>query len=494
MCGVTGVVLHNNSSGKKLIDLLYLSIREIQHRGYDGCGIAYLNSTSTHINMIKNNTMIEPFFQTLFNSNLNDLDDLHSSSQIGIAHTRYKTIGPCTQSASQPLLSPDHTLCLAHNGQIDVIDWFPDSGYILDYMIKNLQINNQVNHNDNIMIFEHVFRLVENLMNNLVGSYSCVTLIANVGLVAFRDPRGIRPLILGKNANNDYIVASESVCIDSIPGFSILRDIQPGECVIINPSTFLSKQLFYDNFDVNGGICTGSNSKAVTKHVINARFTPCIFEYIYLASPRSIIDGLSVEYARKYLGYLLAHHINLNHADLKIDIVVPVPESSKIATISIVERLNELSDCLVEYVELLELNSNREKARSFILPTQELREEAVARKFILSDKYDLTGKNILIVDDSIIRGTTLRHIVAKIRSGSKCNKIYVASVAPPIINHNIYGIDIPDCKLLIAYNRSNDQIANEIGADLVIYQKLNSMLELFALISPTANSFEHTMF
>jgi amidophosphoribosyltransferase len=441
--------------------------------------------------MIKNNIMIEPFFQTLFNPNLNDLNDLHSS-QIGIAHTRYKTIGPCTQSASQPLLSPDRTLCLAHNGQIDVIDWFPDSGYILDYMIKNLQINNdeEINKINKDMIFDHVFRLVEQLMNNLVGSYSCVTLVANVGLVAFRDPRGIRPLILGKNANDDYIVASESVCIDSIPGFSILRDIQPGECVIINPGTFLSKQLFYD-LAGSGGTASKNGGGSMNKYVISSKFTPCIFEYIYLASPRSIIDGLSVEYARKNLGYLLAHHINLNYADLKIDMVVPVPESSKIATMSMAERLNDMS---VEYVELLELNSNREKARSFILPTQELREEAVARKFILSDKYDLTGKNILIVDDSIIRGTTLRHIVAKIRSGSKCNQIYVASVAPPIINHNIYGIDIPDCKLLIAHNRSNDQIAKEIGADLVIYQKLNSMLEMFALISPTANSFEHSMF
>jgi amidophosphoribosyltransferase len=178
---------------------------------------------------------------------------------------------------------------------------------------------------------------------------------------------------------------------------------------------------------------------------------------------------------------------------LHIDVVVPVPESSRIATISLAEKLNNLG-MPVQYLELLQLNTDREKARSFILATQELREQAVAEKFIISTEYDLTGKNLLIVDDSIVRGTTLRHVVAQIRSLCRCNKIFVASVTPPIVNQNIYGIDIPDTKLLVAHNRTPDQVCELIGADLVIYQDLKEMLEMFAKISPVAKSFEHSMF
>ena len=238
MCGVTGVVLSNKNNippeknKPSLTDLLHLSIREIQHRGYDGCGIAYLNDLNK-VTLIKNNTMIQSFFQQL-PAQLATVPPSHQLNQVGIAHTRYKTVGPCTQSASQPLLSPDETICLAHNGQIDVVDWYPDSGYILDYMIKNLVI-------DTLQPTDAIFHLVESLMQTLVGSYSCVTLVANVGLVAFRDPRGIRPLILGKNAQDDYIVASESVCIQAVPGFEIVRDIYPGECMIITPARLISK-------------------------------------------------------------------------------------------------------------------------------------------------------------------------------------------------------------------------------------------------------------
>lgn len=480
MCGVTGVVLNNKSSppppkSSPLTELLHLSIQQIQHRGYDGCGIAYLNNQNK-VTLIKNNTMIQPFFQQLSTqlANLPSSHQLNQSNQIGIAHTRYKTVGPCTQSASQPLLSPDETICLAHNGQIDVVDWYPDSGYILDYMIKNLVV-------DTLQPVDAIFHLVESLMQTLVGSYSCVTLVANVGLVAFRDPRGIRPLILGKNAQDDYIVASESVCIEAVPGFSIVRDIYPGECIIITPAKLISKLLI--------------GAKKISKP-----FTPCIFEYIYLASPRSIIDGLPVYVARRELGILLAHHISRKYSDLDIDVVVPVPESSRIATLSLVDSLNELrspSNKRVQYLELLKLNTDREKARSFILPTQELREQAVAAKFVIDpdDRVPLEGKNILIVDDSIVRGTTLRHVVAQVRSLTRCNQIFVASVAPPITNSNKYGIDIPDTELLVAqHGRSIKEIEGLIGADRVIYQDLQEMLAMFARISPIAKEFEHSMF
>ena len=294
-------------------------------------------------------------------------------------------------------------------------------------------------------------------------------LVSGLGLVAFRDPKGIRPLIYGVSLNGDYIIASESVSITKLSdSYQIVRDLKPGECMIFN-----------------------SNQAPVSNNPdkLCSIFTPCVFEYIYLASSDSIIDKLSVKESRQELGKLLAQHIQSNYHDIKIDLVVPIPESSCVATEVLAKNLG------IEYCHLLTLNTNRQKARSFILPTQKEREQAVAEKFIISDKYDLQGKNILLVDDSIVRGTTLKHVIKHIRN--QCinpGKIYVASIAPPIKDKNSFGIDIPNTELLIAYQRNTEEICQLLGADLLIYQDLNKMLEMFSRISPIAKQFEHSMF
>jgi amidophosphoribosyltransferase len=462
MCGISGVVLQKKPlSSSKIIDLLHGSISQIQHRGYDGCGIATIEKEQ--IQLRKRKGMIAPFFADL------STNGYSTQAQIGIAHTRYKTVGPCSDSATQPLLNQDQTICLAHNGQIQADDHHPDSTYILKYLNQRISQLANSNRSPSILI-NGIFYLVDQLFDQLQGSYSCLLLIHGIGLVAFRDPHGIRPLCLGSNQNGDYLVASESVCITQSPkqyGFRFVRDLLPGECLIIQPDSPLISKTF---------------------RPFNT-FTPCVFEYIYLASPRSVIDQLSVTTARQALGRLLAQHMIEQHADLDIDLIVPIPESSCLAAEQLAHELN------IKYHHLLELNTRRQKARSFILPTQAEREAAVAEKFLVPEGYDLHGGNLLLVDDSIVRGTTLRHVIQSIRT--KCRnvgRVYVASIAPPIKDKNSFGIDIPNTELLIAYQRTPEQVAEHLKADRVIYQDLTKMLEMFAHISPLANHFEHSMF
>lgn len=462
MCGISGLVLQTNSPHQsRLVDLLRASISKIQHRGYDGCGIATIEPDL--INLRKRQGMIAPFFADLTANNYT------TEAQVGIAHTRYKTVGPCSDSASQPLLNQEQSICLAHNGQIQADDHHPDSTFILKYLNQRISKLADCNRSPEILI-SGIFFLVDQLFHQLQGSYSCLLLIHGIGLIAFRDPHGIRPLCLGTNQHGDYLIASESVCITQIPteyGFKFERDLLPGECLIIRPDHPISSRTFSPP----------------------STFTPCVFEYIYLASSKSAIDQLPVTTARRELGKLLAEHITEQHADLRIDLIVPVPESSCLAAEQLARQLQ------IRYHHLLELNTNRQKARSFILPTQAEREAAVAEKFLIPEGYDLEGNNILLVDDSIVRGTTLRHVIQSIRSRCRnVGEIYVASIAPPIKDKNSFGIDIPNTELLIAYQRTPEQIAQHLKADRVIYQDLSRMLEMFARISPLANYFEHSMF
>ena len=487
MCGISGVALSSNTlrqhienlkhSRHPLINALHSSIRQIQHRGYDGAGIAFLDGSLKKISLIKQRGMVDEVFNSSESAPILNNRELVTWS--GIAHTRYKTVGPCSTSASQPLLSPDNKLCLAHNGQIEAKDLHPDSTYFIDYFYNRL--SRLAIHNQTVdRLIDAIYQLVDQLMNHVEGSYSCLLLVEGLGLVAFRDPHGIRPLIIGRSDDDDYMIASESVCLQPRDGicsktFHLQRDVNPGEClVLIKDRPPLSKQI----------------RKCTPEHP----FTPCVFEYIYLASSRSKLDGLEVKEAREHLGHLLADHIHNKYPHLTIDLVTPVPESSCYATISMASRLKELGHGC-KYEHLLTLNTKRKKERSFILPTQEEREHAVAEKFVLPPGYDLQSRSLLVVDDSIVRGTTLKHILNTIRSTCiNTGPIYVASVAPPIINRNIFGIDIPDTDLLIGHNRTSDEIAKLLGADIVIYQDLEEMLDMFKNISPYADRFEHSMF
>lgn len=527
MCGIFSAVFSNKRNIKKttLCSILLKGINELQHRGYDGFGISIeinkkikifkslgmvkdgmdqmINKINNEIkNEMKNEIIKEleremheqyvkiysqdeykhdelaKIHNILANKNKTDNDIAY----IGLGHVRYKTVGINDYSSTQPLLKDG--ICLSHNGQIEApINCKPDSEHILNFIHQRLfnTINTTFDE-----ISEKIFNIIGELFKTIVGSYSCLMLVENVGLVAFRDPKGIRPLIIGKTTNGDYVVASESVSHYEILrtlnenkndnektiDWEYIRDVKPGECIII---------------DRTGEKC---NSRVLINEKMN-EMTPCIFEYIYLSDERSIMDGLPVKRAREELGRLLGKHIKNKYNEIYngITMVIPIPESSCIAARALAEELG------IKYNNLLELNTQRKKARSFILPTQEERVEAVTNKFIIPNKYDFKGQNILLVDDSIVRGTTLRYIIQEIKE--KCinyGKINVASIAPAIRHQNIYGIDIPDTELLLAYQKTDEEVAKLLNVDVVIYQDLNEMLELFKHISPFAKNFEHSMF
>jgi len=542
----------------KILETLFLGVHKLQHRGYDGCGIAlqlkneikvykatgmvieaietllpiilkdimeesqlrlesYLHGELSRIhnelsktssddnpnmsqkqynlrsseNSLDNNPNMS---QYNLNSAHNELSQIHkdlslqrsiNESSMGISHVRYKTVGANDFTSTQPLLR-NKRICLAHNGQIEAPEnCQPDSEHILNLIEENLSKDSkdsEVNIDFNTKC-DQIFNVINKLFNSIKGSYSCLVMIKNVGLVAFRDPKGIRPLIIGQTTNEDYIIASESVSHDKIMqhflneihneneiiGWNFIRDVEPGECIIISS---------------NGKFC---NMRNLTNNVNN--FTPCIFEYIYLSDEKSVIDKLPVRKARQELGKLLGKHMKIAYNEIYnyTDVVIPIPESSCIAAMALAEELNK------PYCNLLELNSERKKARSFILPTQKERIEAVVNKFIVPLNYDFKGQNILLVDDSIVRGTTLKYIIEEIRNKCKnYGKINVASVAPPIKHENIYGIDIPNTELLIAYQKTDQEVAKLLNVDVVIYQDLNKMLELFSHIGTT--QYEHSMF
>lgn len=487
MCGITALILSQPKN--KLINYLYHSILALQHRGYDGCGLAYVNqlkkkNLTSEIKLIKQTGMISECF--------NLFPQLENNDHLiyGIAHTRYKTFGELNHT--QPLIDPLNTICLAHNGQIKANGHTPDSMYLLHLIIEQLtelgydftQLLPSEKRNSSVQtsqIIELLFYSITKIFNIVEGSYSVVMMVANLGLVIFRDPNGIRPLILGQTTENDYLISSENVSHMELTErlgvkWTQIRDVNPGECLIIPYSHVkLSPELI---------------SRQLVSPLV--KFTPCIFEYIYLSSVHSTINQLPIITARQELGKLLAKRIKrdfLTNNPTLIDLVIPIPESSCIAAQELATELN------LKYLHLLELNQNRKQARSFILPTQQERIEAVANKFIIPKNYDLRGQNILLVDDSIVRGTTLRHLISTIRSHClNLGRILVGSVAPPIKHRNIYGIDIPDTALLVAYRRTPEQVAEHLGADQVIYQDLSEMLELFSRLNPLTTSYEHSMF
>lgn len=475
MCGIVGAVLNPVSVGrvdgkpdyKILPHLLKNSLSEIQHRGYDGAGLTI--ATHETLQCTKNYGLIKDVLTEECLSNL--LSQCKTPlSGFGLAHTRYKTVGECSPSASQPLLNKNSTLCLVHNGQIETHHVFPDSGYLLqiwdEYFSKG-------NHDFQAVMVENLITtVVREIFKTVKGSYSCLVLIQGYGLVAFRDPHGIRPLLVGRTRNRDYFFASEDVCFNNNTQFPIERvfDLEPGSCMIVR----------------QGG--SYMTPHATILNLMENKLSPCIFEYIYLAKQASCLNKLPVEKARELLGETLASKIQREYPTLHIDFVIPVPETSCHATKALADKLN------LTYLNIMKLNPNRRQPRSFILPTQELRTKAVANKFILDQEHDFKGKNLLLVDDSIIRGTTLKHLVKIIRNKYRgINNVYVASIAPPVRNKNIYGIDIPDTELLLAFQRENDEIQDILNVDLVIYQDLQEMLTAFKNYSGIPN-FEYSMF
>ena len=461
MCGVVGLVSKNEVSPS-----IYEALTVIQHRGQDAAGIATLEEGRLHTR--KQIGLVRDVFRE---KHINEL-----RGQIGIGHVRYPTAGGASREFSQPLyVNSPYGISISHNGNLVNAEQLTKELYKDNYRHLNTSSDSEVILN----VFAHelqqassfnptpeqIFKAVEKTHLRLQGAYSVLLMISGVGLVGIREPKGIRPLILGKKDNDligsDYMIASESPALSALE-FEIEGDLKPGEAVFITLDG-----------EIHRKVCHSKPSK-----------NPCIFEYVYLARPDAVIDGISVMRSRLRMGQKLGKKILETYPDHDIDAVIPIPESSTSSAIEVAKTLN------VNYRE--GFVKNRYIGRTFIMPKQELRKKSVRRK-LNPIPFEFKDKNVLLVDDSIVRGTTSREIVEMARSvGAK--KVYFASAAPPVRYQNVYGIDMAATAELIAHQRSEEQIADFIGADWLIYQDLDDLIESAKEGNPKISNFETSVF
>jgi amidophosphoribosyltransferase len=462
MCGILGIVARSPVN-----QLLYDGLLLLQHRGQDAAGIVTSERKTFH--MHKGPGMVRDVFRT---RNMRLL-----VGNVGIAHCRYPTAGSAFNSAeSQPLyVNSPFGIVLAHNGNLTNAEQLKEEIFREDLRHVNTNSDSEVLLNVLAHELENaalklrldpptIFAAVANVHRRCRGAYAVVAMIAGYGVLAFRDPYGIRPAVIGYNETDrgtEYMVASESVALDAL-GFRILRDIAPGEAVLI---------------DEEGNL----HSRQCAPH---ASLNPCIFEYVYLARPDSLIDGVSVYEARLNMGAKLADKIRREYRRLDIDVVIPIPDSSRPSALQLALALG------VPYRE--GFVKNRYIGRTFIMPGQAVRRRSVRQK-LNAIGMEFRGKNVLLVDDSIVRGTTSREIVQMARE-SGARKVFFASAAPPVRFPNVYGIDMPTRAELIAAHRSDEEVAREIGADALIYQDLDALSDCVRQINPRLTSFETSCF
>ena len=462
MCGIVGVI------GRGPVNqLLYDSLLLLQHRGQDAAGIA--TSQGNQFNMYKAHGLVRDVFRT------RNMRALPGTS--GIGQVRYPTAGSsASEEEAQPFyVNAPFGIMFAHNGNLTKwrelreslyrvdrrhINTNSDSEVLLNVLAHELQsAANGVSLDDDAM-----FRAVAAVHKRVRGAYAVVAQISGYGLLAFRDPNGIRPLCIGRQETEEgveWMVASESVALEG-SGFAFVRDVEPGEAVFIDlDGRFVSRQ------------CAE-----------NPQLVPCIFEYVYFARPDSLIDGVSVYDARLRMGEYLADKVARNMRLGDIDVVMPIPDSSRPAAMQLAARLN------LDYRE--GLIKNRYVGRTFIMPGQAVRRKSVRQK-LNAIGMEFKGKNVLLVDDSIVRGTTSREIVDMARAAG-ANKVYFASAAPPVRFPNVYGIDMPTQSELIATGRSDEEIARAIGADNLVYQDLQDMQQAVRDINPKLSRFEASCF
>jgi amidophosphoribosyltransferase len=462
MCGILGIVAQSPVN-----QLLYDGLLMLQHRGQDASGIVTAQGNTFH--MHKGCGLVRDVFRT---RNMRAL-----TGNMGIGHVRYPTAGSARSSAeAQPFyVNSPFGIVLGHNGNLTNAEQLnqelfkadlrhvntnSDSEVLLNVLAHELQASTRNHQLDP----ETIFAAVSGVHKRCRGAYSVVAMIAGYGLLAFRDPYGIRPLVFGIIENemgDEYLIASESAALDTL-GFKLIRDVAPGEAVFIDETgNFYSKQ-------------------CAAKHSLN----PCIFEYVYLARPDSVIDGISVYETRLNMGEYLAEKITKSMHHLDIDVVIPIPDSSRPSALQLANRLG------VNFRE--GFVKNRYVGRTFIMPGQQQRRKSVRQK-LNAMSIEFRGKNVLLVDDSIVRGTTSREIVQMAREAG-ANKIYFASAAPPVRYPNVYGIDMPTRQELIATDRNTDEICREIGADHLVFQDLEALNQAVSKMSPTAKNFETSCF
>src|SRR3954453_11443186 len=462
MCGILGIVAQSPVN-----QLLYDGLLLLQHRGQDAAGIATAELNSFHLH--KAPGMVRDVFRT---RNMRSLP-----GNMGIAHCRYPTAGSAFSSAeAQPFyVNSPFGIVLGHNGNLTNADQLKDEMFRTDLRHINTGSDSEVLVNvlahelEKASVKLHLepqamFNAVANVHRRLRGAYAVVAMIAGYGVLAFRDPYGIRPAVIGYNetdAGTEYLVASESVALDAL-GFRILRDIGPGEAIFI---------------DENGRFHSQQCAP-------NASLNPCIFEYVYLARPDSLIDGASVYEARLNMGEKLALKIRRQYTNLDIDVVIPIPDSSRPSALQLAHGLN------VPYRE--GFVKNRYIGRTFIMPGQAVRSKSVRQK-LNPMAMEFKGKNVLLVDDSIVRGTTSREIVQMAREAG-ARKVFFASAAPPVLFPNVYGIDMPTRDELIAYGRTVDEVCKEITADHLVYQDLDALKRSISDVNPALQNFEASCF
>jgi len=443
MCGVVGIV-----SREPVNQSLYNALTVMQHRGQDAAGIVTW-SDERGLKQRKSNGLVRDVFRSRHM--------LRLKGNVGIGHVRYPTAGGAKSSEAQPFyVNSPYGICLAHNGNLTNHDELAelliredrrhlstnsDSEVLLNVLAHELQI--RVNGH---LTAENVFDAIDALHKRCKGGYAVVALIVGFGIVAFRDPNGIRPLVLGeqeRHGKKDFMVASESVALDVLQ-FSRVRDVSPGECIVIE----------------NDGTLQCHDYPDEVSH------TPCIFEYVYFARPDSILDNLSVYKARLRMGEQLAGKIVRDFPEHDIDVVIPIPDTSRTSALQVAYHLG------VKYRE--GFIKNRYIGRTFIMPGQEERRKSVRRKLNAID-LEFRNKNVLLVDDSIVRGTTSKQII-KLAREAGARKVYFASAAPPVRYPNVYGIDMPAATELIANGHTTDEIQEIIGADRLIYQDLHGLI------------------
>jgi amidophosphoribosyltransferase len=462
MCGILGIVARSPVN-----QLLYDGLLLLQHRGQDAAGIVTSEHNSFH--MQKGTGMVRDVFRT---RNMRSLP-----GNIGIAHCRYPTAGSASNSAeAQPLyVNSPFGIVLGHNGNLINSDKLKEEMFRQD--LRHINTNSDSEVLLNVLAHElekatvklrldpqAIFTAVSNVHRRVRGAYAVIAMIAGHGVLAFRDPYGIRPAVIGYNETPEgieYMVSSESVAVEAL-GFRVLRDIAPGEAVFIDED------------------CNFFSQQCADRTALN----PCIFEYVYLARPDSLIDGASVYEARLHMGEKLAEKIKRQYRHLEIDVVIPIPDSSRPSALQLAAGLG------VPYRE--GFVKNRYIGRTFIMPGQEVRTRSVRQKLNVIG-MEFKGKNVLLVDDSIVRGTTSREIVTMARE-SGARKVFFASAAPPVRYPNVYGIDMPTRAELIAAHRSEDEVAAEIGADALIYQDLDALKDAVRKANPKLSTFETSCF
>ncbi|HDI3133487.1 amidophosphoribosyltransferase [Vibrio cholerae] len=459
MCGIVGIV-----GTTPVNQSIYDALTVLQHRGQDAAGICTIESNRFRLR--KANGLVRDVFEAKHMQRL--------QGNVGIGHVRYPTAGSSSASEAQPFyVNSPFGITLAHNGNLTNANQVRQKLFEKDRRHVNTTSDSEVLLNvlaheiDTVkgnVTAEDVFRAISNVHRTIRGAYAVAAMIIGHGMIAFRDSHGIRPLCLGKrevNGQLEYMVASESVALDAV-GFDFVRDVAPGEAI-------------YATFD----------GELYTKQCAdNPALNPCIFEFVYFARPDSFIDKISVYSARVEMGKRLGERIKNDYSDLDIDVVIPIPETSCDIALQIAQAIDK--PYRQGFVK------NRYVGRTFIMPGQQQRKKSVRRK-LNAIRSEFKDKNVLLVDDSIVRGTTSEQIIEMARdSGAK--KVYIVSAAPEIRFPNVYGIDMPSANELIAHGRDNDAICKQIGADALIFQTLEDLVEAVRCGNPDIVKFEASVF